>query len=42
MAWFEVYCKNNNSGGSGLDATEIIVLSAEYTSEPLPVEQENS
>ena len=42
MAWYEVYCKNSNSNGSGLDATEIIVLSAEYTSEPLPVEQENS
>lgn len=39
MAWYE-----STSGGAnaGLNATEIIILTAEYTSEPLPVEQENS
>ena len=39
MAWYE-----STGGGSnaGLNATEVIVLTAEYTSEPLPVEQENS
>lgn len=41
MAWYEVY-RSSESGGSGLNATEIVILSAEYTSEPLPVDQENN
>ena len=38
MAWYE---SAGSGANAGLKATEIIIITAEYTSAPLPIEQEN-